>query len=223
MSLLPLIYDAQGLVPAVIQDRLTGQIRLFAYATDAAVRRTLETGYATFWSRSRGELWQKLRGSGRETPVVRVLADCDGDCIIYSSDPDGPSCHSGAQSCFFQSVEGEHVVQAQGMEQPQTLLAFLESSVGPKTASDGTSRSSRPPGGAPGLGSKLRDEAGALAAALEGETDERVVQEAADTLYEFVVGLRARSIPLRRVLAVLASRLGYGVGARASEGAAAAG
>jgi len=74
---------------------------------------------------------------------------------------------------------------------------------------DGASRSSRPPpGGSPGLGSKIRDEAGQLAQALEGETNERVIEEAADTLYQLVVGLRARAIPVRSVLAVLASRLG---------------
>ena len=97
MSHPPLKYDAQGLVPAIVQDHITGEIRMFAFATDAAVRTTLDTGRATFWSRSRGELWQKGRVGGHEIPVVRVLADCDGDCVIYSSDPQGPSCHSGAR------------------------------------------------------------------------------------------------------------------------------
>jgi phosphoribosyl-AMP cyclohydrolase len=124
MSQLHLKLDAQGLVPAIVQDHLTGEIRMFAYASEAAVRMTLETGHATFWSRSRAELWQKGRVSGHETPVVRVLADCDADCIIYSSDPQSPSCHSGAPSCFFQAFDGERLGQAS--EQPQTVLASLE-------------------------------------------------------------------------------------------------
>src|ERR1700759_1994041 len=112
MAKLPLKFDSHGLVPAIVQDHLTGQIRMFAYATEAAVRRTLETGKATFWSRSRGELWQRGRVSGHETSVVRVLADCSGQTIIYSSDPHSPSCNTGAPSCFFQVLEGDRLTQA---------------------------------------------------------------------------------------------------------------
>ncbi len=190
MSALPLKFDAQGLVPAIVQDHLTGQIRMFAYATQVAVRKTLETGLATFWSRSRGELWQRGRVGGHETPVVRVLADCDGDCIIYSSDPSGPSCHSGAPSCFFHVIEGERLVQAS--EQPQTLLALLESN-----------RTFKGPSGS------FREVAGNLVEALEKESDERVIHEAADVLYHLVSGLRSRSISLRSVLAELGRRLSH--------------
>src|SRR5258708_4459871 len=200
MSSLPLKFDAQGLVPAIVQDHLTGQVRMFAYATETAVLKTLETGRATFWSRSRGELWQKGRGSGHETPVVRVLADCDGDCLIYSSDPPSPSGHSGAPRCFLQALEGERLVQSS--EQAQTMLAFLELSLESRPRPDGPSRPSEPPqrAAADALGSKIREEAGELAQALEKESDERVVHEAADTLYHVVTGLRARSISLRRGL-----------------------
>jgi phosphoribosyl-ATP pyrophosphohydrolase/phosphoribosyl-AMP cyclohydrolase len=194
MPALPLKFDTQGLVPAIVQDRITGQIRMFAYATDAAVRKTLQTGRATFWSRSRGELWQKGRVSGQETPVVRVLADCDADCIIYSSDPNSPSCHSGAPSCFFQALDGERLGQAS--EQPQTVLAALEAGIESPAQTD-----------MPAVAAKMHEEAGQLAQALVQESDERVVSEAADTLYELLVGLRSRSIALRRVLTELARRL----------------
>jgi phosphoribosyl-ATP pyrophosphohydrolase/phosphoribosyl-AMP cyclohydrolase len=192
MPQLPIKFDGQGLVPAIVQDRITGEIRMFAYATEAAVRKTVETGHATFWSRSRGELWQKGRVSGQLTPVQRVLADCDADCLIYSSDPQSPSCHSGAPSCFFQAVEGARLGQAS--EQPQTVLAALEAASlagkGSSEAADG-----------------VRADAGRFADALEKESDERVVLEAANTLYQLVVGLRSRSIALRRVLSELGRRL----------------
>jgi len=208
MPPLPLKFDAQGLVPTIVQDQLTGQIRMFAYASPAAVRKTSETGLATFWSRSRGELWQKARVGGHETPVARVLADCDGDCIIYSSAPRGASCYSGAPSCFIHALEGERLAQAS--EPSQTVLAFLERVLDAK-ASEAGARPSRPPraSAVEGLGAKVRDEADELARALEGESDERVVHEAADTLYELVAGLRTRAIPLRAILAELADRLGY--------------
>jgi phosphoribosyl-ATP pyrophosphohydrolase/phosphoribosyl-AMP cyclohydrolase len=209
MPPLPLKFDAQGLVPAVVQDYLTGQIRMFAFASNTAVRKTLETGLATFWSRSRGELWQRGRVGGQETAVVRVFADCDADCIIYSSDPHSPSCHSGAPSCFFHALEGDRLVQAS--EQPQTLLAFLESSLVSGGKSAATSESSSPPEGqGNGLGSRVLDDARDLARALDEEGDERVVYHAADMLYRLVVSLRARSISVRQVLGELARRLGHG-------------
>ena len=208
MSQLPLKFDPRGLVPAIVQDHLTGQIRMVAFATEAAVRMTLETGRATFWSRSRGELWQKGRISGHETPVVRVLADCSGSTVIYSSDPHSPSCNSGAPSCFFQTLEGDRLTQAS--EQPQTVFAALESILESRKKSTGGESYTKGlyDSGATGIAAKISEDAGALAKALESENDERVVAEAAETLYHVLVGLRSRSITLRRVLSELARRVG---------------
>src|SRR5258708_27222519 len=131
MSRLPLGFDDHGLIPVIVQDHLTGEIRMFAFATNEAVRTTLQSGRATFWSRSRGELWQKGRTSGNEIKVLRVLVDCDADCLIYSGEPQGNSCHTGAPSCFFQALDSEGLGQA--TEQPHTLLARLETVLeGPK-------------------------------------------------------------------------------------------
>ena len=215
MPQLPLKFDAQGLVPVIMQDYITGEIRMFAFATDAAVRKTLETGRATFWSRSRGELWQKGRASGQETAVVRVLADCDADVLIYSSDPECPSCHSGAQSCFFQAVDGDRLGQAS--EQPQTLLASLEADIEASRRSSVNGVPAKASGdAAPSIAAKFHEEAGKLARALDSEGEERVVFLAADTLYQLVVGLRSRSIAMRRVLAELARRLGSSTRSRAA-------
>ncbi len=208
MSRLPIKFDAQGLVPAIVQDFLTGDVRMFAYATDSAVRKTVETGLATFWSRSRGELWQKGRISGHETPTLRVLADCAANALIYSSDPTSPSCNSGAPSCFFQALDGDRIVQSS--EQPQTLLASLEAELENRKKSDGESSYTKSlyDAGPAGIGAKVREEAGEFADALEHESDERVVSEAADAIYHLLVGLRFRSISLRRVFAELARRAG---------------
>ncbi|HLK36165.1 MAG TPA: bifunctional phosphoribosyl-AMP cyclohydrolase/phosphoribosyl-ATP diphosphatase HisIE [Polyangiaceae bacterium] len=208
MSQLPLKFDAKGLVPVVVQDELTGEIRMFAFATEEAVRTTQRTGLATFWSRSRGELWQKGRTSGTEVHVSQVLADCDADCVIYLGDPKGNTCHSGAPSCFFQSLEGESLQQAS--EQPQTLLKRLEAVLDARKQATGASSYTKSlyDGGAPKIGGKIREEADELARALAGERDERVIAETADVLYHVLVGLRWRGIDLRSVLAELAGRLG---------------
>jgi phosphoribosyl-ATP pyrophosphohydrolase/phosphoribosyl-AMP cyclohydrolase len=208
MPQLPLKYDSHGFIPAILQDHLTGQIRMFAYATEAAVRKTLETGLATFWSRSRGELWQRGRISGHETRVVRVLADCNGHAIIYASDPQHPTCNSGAPSCFFHVVENERLMQA--AEQPQTVFAALETilDVRKKSTGGGSYTKGLYDSGATGIAAKFREEAGRFARALESESEDRVVAEAADTLYHVLVGLRSRSIGFRRVLEELARRVG---------------
>ncbi len=201
---LPITFDEHGLVPVVVQDHLTGEVRMLAYANEDAVRRTLETGRATFWSRSRAELWEKGRTSGNSLEVVRVLLDCDGDAVVYSSEPHGPTCHTGAPSCFFRGAEGEAV------EQPQTLLGTLEAVLESRKKSTGEASYTKSlyDAGASAMGAKVHEEAAEFAAAVENESDDRVVSEAADTLYHLLVALRWRAIPLRRVLGELARRLG---------------
>jgi phosphoribosyl-AMP cyclohydrolase / phosphoribosyl-ATP pyrophosphohydrolase len=205
---LPLTFDAAGLLPVVVQDRLTGEIRMLAHATAEAVHATLETGRATFWSRSRGELWEKGRLSGNGVKVSRVLVDCDADALVYLSDPHGPTCHTGAPSCFFQVLEGAKL--AQKAEQPQTTLARLEETLEARKTSTAEKSYTKSlfEGGAPAIGKKLREEAGELADAIAGESDERVASEAADVVYHLLVGLQHRGIGWRDVLAKLEARAG---------------
>jgi phosphoribosyl-ATP pyrophosphohydrolase/phosphoribosyl-AMP cyclohydrolase len=201
-------FDRDGLVPVVVQDHLTGDVRMFAHATIEAVRATLDTGRATFWSRSRNELWEKGRTSGNSLDVKRVLVDCDDDCLIYLAEPQGATCHTGAPSCFFQILEGDRLTQA--TEQPQTVFAALESILESRKKSTGGESYTKGlyDSGATGIGAKISEDAGELAKALESGNEERIVVEAAETLYHVLVGLRSRSITLRRVLSELARRVG---------------
>jgi phosphoribosyl-ATP pyrophosphohydrolase/phosphoribosyl-AMP cyclohydrolase len=98
-------FDQQGLIPAILQDADTREVLMVAYMNEEAVRRTVESGDAWFWSRSRQELWHKGATSGNYQRVERIQVDCDGDAILVDVRPDGPACHTGAVSCFFQSVE----------------------------------------------------------------------------------------------------------------------
>src|SRR5437868_8020901 len=98
-------YDEQGLLPAVVQDRLTGDVRMVAYMNRDAVARTLETGRATFFSRSRKALWEKGETSGHTLQVREVYVDCDADTVLLLADPVGPSCHTGQPSCFFRRLD----------------------------------------------------------------------------------------------------------------------
>ncbi|MBX5435962.1 MAG: bifunctional phosphoribosyl-AMP cyclohydrolase/phosphoribosyl-ATP diphosphatase HisIE [Alicyclobacillaceae bacterium] len=94
-------YDARsGLVPVVVQDVRTGEVLMLAYANREALKRTLDTGQAWFWSRSRQDYWRKGATSGHVMRVAEVRLDCDGDAVLYLVEPAGPACHTGEVSCF---------------------------------------------------------------------------------------------------------------------------
>jgi phosphoribosyl-AMP cyclohydrolase len=97
-------WDERGLIPAIVQDANTGQVLMLAYLNAEALRLTLDTGEAHFWSRSRGELWRKGATSGHVQRVREVRLDCDADTILLRVDPAGPACHTGEVSCFFNVV-----------------------------------------------------------------------------------------------------------------------
>ena len=117
-----LSFGEGGLIPAVVQDRLTGQVRMVAYMNRESIAATLRTGRATFWSRSRGELWEKGATSGNTLHVASIHADCDADTLLILADPEGPTCHTGSPSCFFRRL-GEDGLPA---DTGRSAAAFLE-------------------------------------------------------------------------------------------------
>ena len=108
--------DPAGLVAAVVQQHDTGEVLMLAWMDDEALRRTLTTGRATYWSRSRGELWVKGATSGHYQHVRSVSVDCDGDTLLVRVDQVGPACHTGARSCFYTELP----VTADGERPPAT-------------------------------------------------------------------------------------------------------
>jgi phosphoribosyl-ATP pyrophosphohydrolase/phosphoribosyl-AMP cyclohydrolase len=205
-------FGPDGLIPVVVQDHLTGEIRMFAHATIEAVRATLDSGRATFWSRSRNELWEKGQTSGNSLEIRGVIVDCDEDCLIYSAEPLGATCHTGAPSCFFQTLEKVGSVHRpqQHAATPQTVLARLEAQIDARKGSTAAASYTKSlfDAGAGAIGAKLREEANELAEALAGESEERVASEAADVIYHLMVALRSRDVSWRDVLLVLESRSG---------------
>ncbi len=206
MDLSGLGWDAAGLVTVVVQDRLTGEVRMVAHANEEAVRRTVETGQATFFSRSRQALWRKGESSGNTMAVHEVWVDCDGDALVYLVEPAGPSCHTGRRTCFFRRVgeDGESAWHA------DPLLTRLWDELEARRDAGGERSYTRSllEEGARKIGDKVREEADELARAMTDESDERVVSEAADVLYHAMVGLLARGVTLRDVEAELAKRFG---------------
>ncbi len=102
-----LTYNSDGLIPAVAQDADTREVLMMAWMDEEALRRTLATGKATYWSRSRREYWVKGETSGHHQAVVSVAADCDGDTLLVTVRQTGAACHTGNRTCFFTELTAE--------------------------------------------------------------------------------------------------------------------
>jgi phosphoribosyl-ATP pyrophosphohydrolase/phosphoribosyl-AMP cyclohydrolase len=202
-------FDEKGLVPAVAQDALTGEVRMVAFMSREALALTLSTGVAHFHSRSRGRLWKKGESSGHTLAVGRVLLDCDGDCVLLQVDPAGPTCHTGAPSCFTRAASDGGWVE---VEAPHTAAGELAATIEARRVAPADARPSYTrsllDAGAGRIGEKLREEADELARALAGEGAARVAAEAADVAYHLMVGLALRGVGWRDVLRELARRAG---------------
>jgi phosphoribosyl-ATP pyrophosphohydrolase/phosphoribosyl-AMP cyclohydrolase len=98
-------FDANGLVPAIVQDAATKEVLMMAYMNAESLHKTIETGETWFWSRSRSELWHKGATSGNTQKVVEVRVDCDADTLLVLVTPAGAACHTGEYSCFYSSLE----------------------------------------------------------------------------------------------------------------------
>jgi phosphoribosyl-ATP pyrophosphohydrolase/phosphoribosyl-AMP cyclohydrolase len=195
-------FDEQGLAPAIVQDALSGEVLMLAWMNRESLILTLSTGKATFWSRSRRELWVKGEISGNTQSVKSVKLDCDGDAILVVVEPAGPACHTGARSCFFETMQD-------GPPTPGETLGALELVL--------RSRRAAPPEGSYTAKlfaddalrhKKVGEEATELViASLQGDKKE-IAQEAADLIYHALVVLQAHGMGLEDIAAVLRAREG---------------
>jgi phosphoribosyl-ATP pyrophosphohydrolase/phosphoribosyl-AMP cyclohydrolase len=213
-------FDERGLVPVVAQDQETGQVLMLAYADREALRLTVATGRAHYFSRSRGRLWRKGDSSGNVQHVSEVVLDCDGDAVLYRLTQTGPACHTGERSCFFRptavsGAAGQDAAAAteRGGESapgagPDQALALLERVVAERLRDlpEGSYVRRLHERGIGYQAQKVVEEAGeTIVAALEGN-DEEMVGEAADLLFHLTVLLRERGQSLADVAALLLER-----------------
>jgi phosphoribosyl-ATP pyrophosphohydrolase/phosphoribosyl-AMP cyclohydrolase len=197
----PIRFDADGLVPCVMQDASTGEVLTLAYMNEDALQRTVETREVHFFSRSRQELWRKGETSGNVMRLRALRYDCDEDAVLALVDPVGPACHTGERTCFYRTLDAESELI------PHEVLPELERTL--------RSRQSERPEGSytvelldnPELiGAKVQEEAEEVARAAREESDERVAEEAADVLYHLEVLMLSRGLPLSAALEVLDAR-----------------
>ncbi len=200
-------YGKEGLAPAVVQDRRSGQVLMVAYMSPEALRRTLSEGRAWYWSRSRQRLWRKGEESGHTQTVREVRLDCDGDALLLLVDQEGPACHTGRRSCFFRDAAGRELPDPAFA---RDVLDELEEVVRSRRlgAPAGSYTAALFASGRAALGAKVREEAEELALAALDESERRVVEEAADLLYHTLVLLVDRNLSLDDVRRELARRRG---------------
>lgn len=204
-------WDDQGLVPAIVQDAQSREVLMLAYMNKESLGKSLESGQTWFWSRSRGELWNKGATSGNTQQIRSLRYDCDGDTLLVLVDRSGPACHTGADSCFYRTaagLEGSDSGSAGSARGRFGVLEELERLIGERYQE-------RPEGayttylfekGIDKILKKVGEEtAESIIAAKNGDNDELRL-EVSDLIYHLLVLLRERNLPLDDIMAELERR-----------------
>jgi phosphoribosyl-AMP cyclohydrolase / phosphoribosyl-ATP pyrophosphohydrolase len=189
-----------GLVPAIVQDASTGAVLMLGYMNREALDETLKRKRAVFYSRSKQRLWEKGETTGHTLDLVDVALDCDNDTLLVTAHPRGPACHNGTLTCFGDAPRSsaqqisflaklEGVIEQRALDKP-------EDSYTARLLAKGNVR----------VAQKVGEEGVEVALAGVTDTNEKVVEESADLLFHLLVLLRARGIPLSRVVDTLERR-----------------
>jgi phosphoribosyl-AMP cyclohydrolase / phosphoribosyl-ATP pyrophosphohydrolase len=203
--------DERGLIPVVVQDARTRQVLMLAYMNADSLKRTLETNETWFWSRSRSSLWHKGETSGNTQRVIAVLVDCDGDALTVLVLPNGPACHTGVQSCFFNEIQTLRQSE-QGGEQDLGNLGEVLNSLYALVESR---RRERPEGayttylfdqGLDKILKKIGEESAETIIAAKNDCRSDLIKESSDLLYHLIVLLVERGLSLEEVRDELARR-----------------
>jgi len=185
-----------GLVPAIVQHWLTGEVLMLGYMDAGALAVTRASGLVTFHSRSKGRLWTKGESSGNVLRLRSLHIDCDADAWLVLAEPAGPTCHRGTTSCF------------DGAQPPLGFLAELDALVARRAAERpaGSYTTALFEGGIRRIAQKVGEEGVETALAAVSQDDAEFLGESADLLFHLTVGLHARGLDLAQVAAVLADR-----------------
>lgn len=178
-------FDANGLIPAVAQDVKSGDVVMLAYMNEESLRETLKTGYATYFSRSRQQLWKKGETSGNVQRVREILYDCDGDALLLKIEQTGVACHTGEYSCFHNSLTGADAAAPASSHVLDELFEVIEDRKANPVPGSYTNYLLEK--GVEKICKKVGEEASeTIIAAVKGANDE-VRYEASDLLYHLLV------------------------------------
>ena len=187
-----------GLVPAIIQDAQTKNVLMMGYMNPEAYQKTLETGKVTFWSRSRQCLWTKGDTSGNFLRLVNIKVDCDKDTLLVAAHPEGPTCHTGTDTCWGEKNESN----------PLLFLSELQDFIEKRHREmpEGSYATSLFKKGVNRMAQKVGEEALETVIEATNGSDEKMVYEAADMLYHLVVLLTSKGLRIEDIARELATR-----------------
>lgn len=187
----------EGLVPAVVQDELSGKVLMLGYMNEEALAKTQDSGRVTFFSRSKNRLWTKGETSGNFLELISMQEDCDGDAILIKAKPNGAVCHTGAATCFDES----NTSQSGFIDQLRAIIK--DRKVNPIEGSYTASLFAK---GINKLAQKVGEEAVELVIEAKDANKELFLGEAADLLFHYLVLLEAKGYELDEVMEVLKQR-----------------
>ena len=188
----------QGLVPAIIQDADTKNVLMMGYMNEEAYRKTVETGKVTFWSRTRKTLWTKGETSGNFLNVVEIKNDCDQDTLLIKVHPDGPTCHTGTDTCWGEKNDSNPLLFLSELQDfiEKRHEEMPEGSYTTSLFRDGLNR----------MAQKVGEEALELVIEACNGTDERMIYEGSDMLYHLIVLLTSKGMRIEDMAAELRER-----------------
>ncbi len=194
-------WGPDGLAPCAVQNALTGRLLMIGHMNQSSLELSMTTGFVHFWSRSRNKMWKKGETSGHTLSVVSLRTDCDRDALVCLALPEGPTCHTGVQSCFFEPLHG-------ALKSP--ILHALTEEIEDRKRSDSNASYTKSllSKGVHKISEKVIEESQEFVEALKDESDDRVASECADILFHCMVGLAHRSLSIEDVAMQLLKRFG---------------
>ncbi|MCY9664938.1 bifunctional phosphoribosyl-AMP cyclohydrolase/phosphoribosyl-ATP diphosphatase HisIE [Paenibacillus alginolyticus] len=204
-------YDSQGLVPAIVQDAVSKEVLMLAYMNSESLQRTIQTGDTWFWSRSRGELWNKGATSGHTQKVKSLRYDCDADTLLVLVEQVGPACHNGTYTCFTESIPVDGAAQEAAPAAEGNRFAIL----GELEAVIASRDAERPEGayttylfekGVDKILKKVGEETAEVIIAAKNKDNDELRYEASDLIFHLMVLLRNNKLPLDDIMKELANR-----------------
>ncbi len=199
-------FDDNGLIPAIVQHARSGEVLMLGYMNEDALRQTTESGLVTFWSRSRGRLWQKGETSGNVLRLVELRQDCDGDALLVLAEPPGPTCHTGEPSCFHRALDGSPVERAPASQILTELADVIARRAAERPAGSYTTKLLD--GGVDRIGKKIGEEAAEVIIAAKNGAPSELAWELSDLLYHSLVLLEQQGVPLEAIWRELRRRHG---------------
>ena len=194
-------FDDKGLIPAIVVDSITKKVLTLAYMNEESLKITMEKGLTCFYSRSRQELWLKGETSGNYQHVVSITADCDGDALVVVVEPDGPACHTGEESCFFNEVYESDTLSEFSLE---GLVKLIEGRKKEKVEGSYTTYLFEK--GLDKILKKVGEESTEVIIAAKADDKKETIYEIADLTYHLLVLMIEMGISLEDVHRELASR-----------------